>query len=152
VETARGLGLGSISFLAADLTSTAFNRPLVWRVDRQAGVAPELAVLEGEIEALPRDGFVVESAEKLRRIVSHFRAHYGLEAYRAPRCNAPWVSAVVEANGDVRPCFFHPAVGNLAEGSLGAVVNGTRAVTFRKRLAVESDPICRRCVCSLYRE
>ena len=31
----------------------------------------------------------------------------------APRCNAPWVSAVIEASGDVRPCFFHPALGNI---------------------------------------
>src|SRR6266508_1713993 len=38
-RTARALGLRSISFLAADLTSTAFNRPQAWPPERQAEVA-----------------------------------------------------------------------------------------------------------------
>ena len=38
VDTARELGLNSISFLAADMTSTAFNREQVWSTDRQAEV------------------------------------------------------------------------------------------------------------------
>jgi MoaA/NifB/PqqE/SkfB family radical SAM enzyme len=153
VETARQLALDSISFLAADLTSTAFNRPLVWPAARQSAVAPELAAVEHEIESLiaayPEDGFVRESPAKLRRIAAHFRAHYGLEAHTAPRCNAPWVSAVVEANGDVRPCFFHPAVGNAATG-LARAINGAAAVAFREALDVATDPTCRKCVCSLY--
>jgi MoaA/NifB/PqqE/SkfB family radical SAM enzyme len=150
VQAARELGLRSISFLAADLSSTAFNRPLVWPADRQSGVAPELDALEREIELLPGDGFVLESPAKLRRIVDHFRAHYGLGPYIAPRCNAPWVSAVVEANGDVRPCFFHPPIGNVAASSLAEVINGPQAVAFREQLDVATNPVCQRCVCSLY--
>ena len=72
VQAARDIGLRSISFLAADLTSTAFNRPVVWPADRQSSLAPDLAELEGEIESLiaayPADGFVLESPQKLRRI------------------------------------------------------------------------------------
>src|SRR4029077_2814290 len=59
VETARELGLNSISFLAADLTSTAFNRPQAWSLDRQAGVgltADEVGALEQEVEALIESG------------------------------------------------------------------------------------------------
>ena len=155
VETARKLGLKSISFLAADLTSTAFNRAIAWPAERQRSVAPELSALEREMELLigeyPADGFILESPAKLRRIVSHFRAHYGLEPHIAPRCNAPWVSAVVEANGDVRPCFFHPPVGNLAQAGLAQIVNGPAATAFRAGLDVATNPTCRRCVCSLYR-
>jgi len=155
VEAARALGLRSISFLAADLASQAFNRPSPWPTARQAGVTPELAVLEAEIERLiaawPADGYILESPAKLRRIAAHFRAHLGIETPTAPRCNAPWVSAVVDANGDVRPCFFHPPFGNLAEGSLPKVLNSPRAVAFRQGLTVSDDPVCRRCVCSLYR-
>jgi Fe-coproporphyrin III synthase len=150
VQAARDLGLRSISFLAADLSSTAFNRALVWPEDRQAEIAPELAVLEREIELLPTDGFVLESPAKLRRIVDHFRAHYGLGNYVAPRCNAPWVSAVVEANGDVRPCFFHPPIGNVSTAGLAEVINGSRAVAFREGLDTATNAICQRCVCSLY--
>jgi hypothetical protein len=66
-------------------------------------------------------------------------------------CNAPWVSAVWEAGGDVRPCFFHPPIGNTAAATVEEIVNGPAAVAFRERLSVVDDPICRRCVCSLYR-
>jgi MoaA/NifB/PqqE/SkfB family radical SAM enzyme len=92
----------------------------------------------------------LESPAKLRRIVSHFRAYHGLEPLSAPPCNAPWVSAVWEANGDVRPCFFHPAIGNTVNGTLAQIVNGPAAVAFRESLHVAENPVCRRCVCSLY--
>lgn len=156
VRAARELGLRSISFLAADLSSTAFNRPEAWPAERQAevGLSVEEALdLEGEIEAMIReraDGFILETPEKLRRIVRHFRAHLGLVEPVAPRCNAPWVSAVVESDGAVRPCFFHRPIGNLGGRSLREVLNGPEAVGFRRALDVSRDPICRRCVCSLY--
>jgi len=154
VAAARRMGLRSISFLAADLESAAFDRLVAWPEKRKTSIAPELAVLEREIEGLiaenAGDGFVLESPAKLRRIVSHFRAFHGLEEYVAPRCNAPWVSAVWESNGDVRPCFFHTPVGNTAEGTLAEIVNGPAAVAFREGLNVAENAVCRRCVCSLY--
>jgi Fe-coproporphyrin III synthase len=157
VECAQATGLDFISFLAADLTSTAFNRPSAWQASRQNSIAlscEEVQVLESEIERLiqchVRKGFVVESAEKLRRIPVHFRAHLGLEPSVAPRCNAPWVSAVVEAGGDVRPCFFHAAIGNIHQQDFMEIVNGDRAVRFRAALDISVNPTCRRCVCSLY--
>jgi MoaA/NifB/PqqE/SkfB family radical SAM enzyme len=154
VQAARDLGLRSLSFLAADLSSPAFNRPVEWPAERQSSVAPELAELEREMESLiaeyPADGFILEAPQKLRRIVSHFRAHYGLEPHVAPRCNAPWVSAVLESNGDVRPCFFHPVIGNTAGTTLSEVLNGHRAIAFRESLRVADNPTCQRCVCSLF--
>jgi MoaA/NifB/PqqE/SkfB family radical SAM enzyme len=156
VQAARDVGLHSLSFLAADLSSPAFDRPVEWPAERQSSVAPELAELQREMESLiadyPADGFILESPQKLRRIVAHFRAHYGLEPHVAPRCNAPWVSAVLESNGDVRPCFFHPVIGNTAGTTLGGVLNGPQAVAFRSSLRVAANPTCRRCVCSLYVE
>jgi sulfatase maturation enzyme AslB (radical SAM superfamily) len=132
--SAKQLNLNGISFLAADLTSEAFNRPLAWSSNRQNEVAlslDEVAALEAEIESLIaensediRSGFIAESAEKLRRIVTHFRAHLGLDRTKAPRCNAPWTSAE-------------------------EVVNGHQALAFRSRLDISNDSICERCVCSL---
>ncbi len=157
VCTARNLGLRSISFLAADLTSTAFNRGEAWPPERQASVAlsrEEISILEAEIEALIQHetgGFILETPEKLRGIVRHFRAHLGMEQPAAPRCNAPWVSDVVEADGTVRPCFFHPPIGNIRAGGLLGVLNSQAAVEFRKTLNITENAICRRCVCSLYR-
>ncbi len=160
VQSAKEIGLDSVSFLAADLTSAAFNRPEGWSPDRQDRVSlnsPEVDALDREIERLISEhwadvvsGFVVESADKLRRIVQHFQAHLGQAEDIAPRCNAPWVSAVVEASGDVRPCFFHPAYGNLRDQPLQQVVNSPEALRFRAALDIATNPVCRRCVCSLH--
>ncbi len=159
VARAKHSGFDGISFLAADLTSEAFNRPLVWPLERQSEVAlnpAEILALSDEIEAIIllnagdiRAGYVAESPEKLRNIIRHFRAHLDLEEHRAPVCNAPWVSVVVEADGNVRPCFFHRPIGDLSKSTLEEVVNGEAARAFRNSLVVEEDVTCRRCVCSL---
>lgn len=154
--TAKKLGLQSVSFLAADVASEAFNRPLGWSGERQSEIAltiDDLRDLECEIEALISEwagsGFVVENPAKLRRILLHYRAHLGLEQPAAPQCNAPWTSAVVEADGTVRPCFFHRPIGTMGGSGLLNVLNGPEAVDFRSRLDIASNPICQRCVCSL---
>jgi MoaA/NifB/PqqE/SkfB family radical SAM enzyme len=162
VATALDLGLDSISFLAADLTSAAFNRPAGWTAEQQAHVclsSEEIDALDAEIGSLLRDyraeierGYIREQEAKLRRLVHHFRASLGQETPVAPRCNAPWVSAVVESDGSVRPCFFHAPFGNLRSSGLRDVLNGPAAVEFRKNLDLSADETCRRCVCSLYRE
>jgi len=160
IESAKEVGFTSVSFLAADLTSEAFNRVAGWLPERRERVAltPEEAdKLEAEVEQLIFEhrtdidsGFVAESAEKLRRIVRHFRAHLNQTGPLSPRCNAPWVSAVIEASGDVRPCFFHPVVGNIHRQELAEIVNGQEALHFRASLDVRTNPICQRCVCSLH--
>jgi Fe-coproporphyrin III synthase len=160
VATARQLDLSQVSFLAADLKSEAFNRPGGWTLERQSPVAltaEEVERLNDEMEALIREhleeiatGFVAEDPAKLRRIVRHFRAELGQVAPEAPRCNAPWVSTVIEADGTVRPCFFHRPIGNIRDGPLLTLLNGYEALQFRRNLDVANDPVCRRCVCSLY--
>lgn len=156
VEAAKEIGLNSISFLAADVTSSAFNREQGWPAKRQETIAlsaEEVEVLSREVERLhPKhaSGFVVESPTKLRRIVDHFRAHLRHAEHVAPICNAPWVSAVIEATGDVRPCFFHPAFGNIHDKPLHEVVNSPAALQFRANLDVATNPTCRQCVCSLH--
>jgi MoaA/NifB/PqqE/SkfB family radical SAM enzyme len=160
VKSAKEIGLNSISFLAADLTSDAFNRPQGWLPERQHRIAlnaEEVDALEAEVERLVIEhrpdldsGYVVESAGKLRRIVLHFRAHLGQTQHIAPNCNAPWVSSVIEASGEVRPCFFHPSLGNIHEQPLRQIVNSPQALRFRATLDVATNPVCRRCVCSLH--
>jgi Fe-coproporphyrin III synthase len=159
VEAAKLLGFDSISFLAADVTSEAFNRTLVWPGERQSEIAltvKQADELEEEIERLIvehrediRRRYIVEGADKLRRISRRFREHLGQASPESPVCNAPWVSAVIEVDGSVRPCFFHRAVGNISSSSLEEVVNGEAAKLFRQSLQVSENPTCRRCVCSL---
>lgn len=159
VQAARQLGLNAISFLAVDTSSDAFNRPLLWPVARQSEVAltsAEADAFERQLDRLAVDhaadfasGFIAETPEKLRKIARTFRAHLGEAAAVSPICNAPWVSAVVEIEGAVRPCFFHPPIGNLQSNDLQAVLLGPRAREFRASLDVATNPTCNKCVCSL---
>jgi MoaA/NifB/PqqE/SkfB family radical SAM enzyme len=160
VHAARRLNLNGISFLAADLTSSAFNRPLLWPVSKQEEIGLsllEVGALEREIEALIEEagkesecGFIAETPEKLLRLARQFRVQLRLKTGESPICNAPWVSAVIETDGTVRPCFFHAAIGNLQEGSLESIVNGEAGRAFRENLDIANNPICQRCVCSLH--
>lgn len=159
VAGAKFLGMNSISFLAADVTSQAFNRELVWPGERQSQVVltrQEVQALEEEITSLTRDNegdirtkYISESAEKLWRISRRFREQLGELPPVAPRCNAPWVSAVMEVDGSVRPCFFHRKIGSVREQTLEQVINGQEARRFRASLDVSGNGVCQRCVCSL---
>jgi MoaA/NifB/PqqE/SkfB family radical SAM enzyme len=153
VCAAQRMGLSSISFLGADVSSIAFNRVEEWNAPRQAEVAlafDEIVALEHEIGKLMDDSFVIDRPQHLQRIVRHFRAHLGLEPFESPRCNAPWVSAVMGIDGSLRPCFFHPPVGSIASHSLEQALNAPRAREFRDSLDIASNPTCQRCVCSLH--
>jgi len=93
-------------------------------------------------------GQVAERGDRLRRLARYYRARLGQGPFPAVQCNAPWASAVVEADGTVRPCFFQPAIGNLREKGLRALLDD-EMVRFRRGLDVARDETCRQCVCSL---
>ena len=93
--------------------------------------------------------YIVESPTRLRSIPQYFLALRGLTTHHETACNAPWVSAVIEADGTVRPCFFHRALGSIRDAPLARVLNSPEAIEFRRHLDVTRDPICRSCVCTL---
>src|SRR5579884_4172432 len=129
IDTAHQLGLHQISFLPVDVSSTAFNRPTPWgdeRVDEVALSPNEVEEFERLVEATIVDhaadfasGFVAENPDKLRRIPRYFAALNGRDDFPTTVCNAPWVSTVIETDGTVRPCFFHPGFGNIHQQELG---------------------------------
>ena len=105
IAAAHRMGFDEISFLAADVSSPAFNRPEPWSADRIAEIAvPASALPELELSidraASDRDlldgGFVAGGRASLDRIVQYYRALSGGGAFPAVQCNAPWVSAVLE--------------------------------------------------------
>jgi len=159
IDAAHEIGLDQISFLNADVSSEAFNRPDGWDETRSAEVkldVDQLPQFKAVIEALISDyaadfeqGYIAENPEKIRRFYDYYAAFYGLADFPPVRCNAPWVSAVVEADGTVRPCFFHPALGNIRETPLPDLLNSPEAIAFRQNLDMDRDEICRKCVCSL---
>jgi MoaA/NifB/PqqE/SkfB family radical SAM enzyme len=161
VDHAKSMALDGISFLPADLFSTGFGRA----PERDGAPPRELsslaldrdevrefeATVEYTIERYAGDfasGFIAESPDKLRRLPRYYAAAAGDEPFPRVSCNAPWVSAVVEADGSVRPCFFQRAIGNLRRTPFETIV--TRNLpAFRRSLDVGANPVCVRCVCSL---
>ncbi|HUA83805.1 MAG TPA: radical SAM protein [Bryobacteraceae bacterium] len=158
VETARELQLDSISFLAADTHSTAFHHdPMALHANSIRLSESDIERLRIQVEALIASGecgrFIAETPEKLRRIVDHARWQIGIGEPVAPRCNAPWISAVLDSEGAVRPCFFHPPIGRVTPADeFDRVLNGPEAIAFRTSLDIATNPVCRRCVCSLQRK
>jgi MoaA/NifB/PqqE/SkfB family radical SAM enzyme len=90
VEAAHEIGLDGISFLPADVSSEAFNRPEPWAVEHTADVqiaAAQLPRLKAVIDSLIANhqadfasGFIVESPAKIRRIYDYYAALYGQSA------------------------------------------------------------------------
>ena len=157
------LGLDQISFLTADVSSESFNRgkalPLAGddgqpraRLILDAGEVDEMeAVVEAVIRSRARElteRRVVPGPDGLRRLVAYYRAHLGQRPFPPVACSAPWTSVVIEADGSIRPCFFHAAVGKLRERPLDDLL-ATEMPRFRRGLTVAADPTCQRCVCTL---
>jgi MoaA/NifB/PqqE/SkfB family radical SAM enzyme len=159
IDAALELGLQHLSFLPADVTSDAFNRATPWDEPRQHEILPSKEELPEFMEMLHRvireykthfdNGFIAESPDKLLRIGDYYGAAHGLNPYPYKKCNAPWVSTVVEADGTVLPCFFLPPLGNIHEYALTDILNSPAALDFRKTLDMDVNPVCLRCVCYL---
>jgi MoaA/NifB/PqqE/SkfB family radical SAM enzyme len=159
IDAAHEIGLDRISFMSVDVSSTAFNRPVPWEEPRVAEVALSAsetvefhALVESTIRSYEQDfacGFISENPDKLRRLPRYFAALNGMGEFPTTVCNAPWVSTVIEANGDVRPCFFHPPLGNIRQQPLESILNAPASVAFRKQLDVQQDTTCKACVCTL---
>ena len=158
VAASREIGLDRISFLVADMSSSAFNRPDGWSDERvrEVGLSAEEAERFAEIveDTIIRhatafsSGFIVETPAKMRGFAAYYRAANGQGAFPPVACNAPWVSSVIEADGTVRPCFFHRSLGNVHERGIADILNSDDAIGFRRGLDVQRDPVCQRCVCT----
>jgi Fe-coproporphyrin III synthase len=160
IETGKSIGLNQVSFLPADVSSHAFNREILWSDAKQHEILPAPEEIEEMREVTSKvilnyrediqNGFIAEDEEKLKKIVNYYSAFYGKNPFPYKKCNAPWVSTVIEADGTVRPCFFHKAIGNIHENDLEDIVNGEKGIRFRKELDMSTDQTCNRCVCYLH--
>ncbi|MGB5847059.1 MAG: radical SAM protein [Ignavibacteriaceae bacterium] len=159
VDAAHGIGLDQISFLNADVSTDAFNRPDLWDDDKVKEVCLSRDevdrfkdIIENLIHTHSQDfksGFIAETPEKLRKFYNYYAAFHGLCEFPTVTCNAPWVSTVIEADGSVRPCFFHEKIGNIEDSTLTELINSPGSISFRKNLDTTTNPICKKCVCSL---
>ncbi len=160
ISTAKHLELNQISFLTADVSSSAFNHGSDWKEEKHDNIIltlDDVEVFEDIIrksfirfEREYQDKFIAESQSKVLSFVQYYRAIHGAGEYPRQKCNAPWVSGVIESNGDVMPCFFHKPYGNISNGSFEEIVNSDEAILFRRKLDITRNETCKKCVCSLY--
>jgi len=160
IHAFKSLGLDQLSFLPADVSSNAFNHKTGDEFNERIQIVPsatDLAELNYIIEKIIRDFAsdfknkrIAESPQKLRDIGQYYLAMHGLDTFPKKPCNAPWVSAVIEADGTLRPCFFHESLGNIHNSKFEDLLNSEKSLQFRKQLNTAKNPICERCVCSLY--
>ncbi|HMG14828.1 MAG TPA: radical SAM protein [Saprospiraceae bacterium] len=159
IIAAKEIGLDSISFLPADVSSHAFNREMSWDLSKQESLLipfEDLPVLKKMIKNIFHSfksdfetRFIAESPERLEKIYQYYAAHHNLLPFPYKRCNAPWVSAVIEADGTVRPCFFLEPLGSIKTDSLHNILNSKSSIQFRKGMDINTNPTCIKCVCYL---
>jgi len=156
ITSAKEIGLDQISFLPADVSTAAFNH-------MNTLVVPDVALTLSEAEEFKKivehniakfegeyiSRFIAESPDKMKRISGYYLALSGKGSFESPPCNAPWVSAVLESDGRLMPCFFHTEYGNVHGNDFESVLNSKEAVEFRRSLNVKKNEVCRKCVCAL---
>lgn len=178
IAAARTAGVNRISFLTVDVSSQeAFGPrfvadpalPLVAHMGpgappehgpAAAALTPDdiddLSAILDDIETHFADEFasgrIAESPDKLRRMLTYFSAIIGQGKFEPPRCNAPHLSTVIEADGTLHPCYFLPAYGKLtATDDLGKAINSDAAFELRRAYRTHQRAECERCVCPLHR-
>jgi MoaA/NifB/PqqE/SkfB family radical SAM enzyme len=181
IRLARSLPVMGISFLAADVsTSAAFGReaacagehelllpgPAVAAFDRGIALTEEeldefarlLDRAESEFADLFAARFILDSPARLRALHGYFAALLGRAPFPPVRCNVSRYSVVIETDGRLRPCFFLPGYSESRElgeevgtPDLLAVLNAPEARGMRRSIRAGERAECRRCVCSLYR-
>ncbi len=160
IETATAMGIKQLSFLPADISTEAFNHAnqladgkrseILLSKEECEELAEMIRSLQVKFNPLFQSKTIAESPEKLMKIAQYYRAFVQAgNPFPGNACNAPWVSTVIEADGIVRHCFFLGTMGNIYEDKLEDILNKQAAITFRKKLDTNSNPVCERCVCYL---
>jgi MoaA/NifB/PqqE/SkfB family radical SAM enzyme len=160
VKNAKSIGVNRISFLSADVSPGAFGR-----IDKQNEFnEKDLLLDENEVNEFRKilnelfdehkadfeSGFISESPAKLLRLADYFAAHLGKSNFPKNLCNAPNVSAVITSTGEIQPCFFLPAYGNVRKNPVSEIVNSDSVKQTRDDLKHNSIERCKTCVCTLY--
>jgi MoaA/NifB/PqqE/SkfB family radical SAM enzyme len=156
VQLGLDLNINRVSFLPVDVFSEAFGR------EHNDNFVNENSLLlnNAEVEELRRiineidkkyfeNHFISEPNYKLMSYADYFSATMTGNNYPPVYCNAPMMSTVITARGDVLSCFFLPKLGNIRENSLMQILNGDDAKSTRNKVKSFELDRCKTCVCSL---
>ncbi|MDX2160069.1 MAG: radical SAM protein [bacterium] len=174
IQACKAVDVTQISFLTVDVSSTVafgsrFNPdaalPIVQAVPAEhqppisaltAHEIDELSAILDQVEieyaADFSTGRIAESPVKLRRMIDYFGALNAAGAFPTVRCNAPQLSAVIEVDGGVRPCYFLPRTAKIrASLPLADALNTPEALDLRAAVRRGERSECVRCVCPLHK-
>jgi len=161
VRLAKSIGVDRISFLAADVLSDAFARnDGNAEANRQAIVLEEQEIREFRsiVRAMATSfssefetGFISESPLKLNHIAQYFEALGGKSLFPGTQCNAPMISAVITSTGEIKPCFFLPAFGDIRGNPILHLTGNDSAQSTRANVRQYKLERCQTCVCTLYK-
>lgn len=159
VDFAKSTGFQQVSFLAVDVESDAFGK------EQNSPSTPEDSLLltaseAGEFRRIIKslilsrwkdleNRFIAQSPGQLLHIVQYFEARAGIAFFPVNRCNAPSMSAVITSTGDVKPCFFLPAFGNIRETPVEQLLNMDSICQMRGDVRSKKVDRCKTCVCTL---
>ena len=159
VELAKSLGVDRISFLSADVSSSAFHRETTGDVANQNEIALNIEETDvfrslmgtfiGRYQSEIERGFISESPQKLYHIVQYFEALVNKAPFPRNKCNAPMVSSVITSTGEFLPCYFLPSVGNIRTTDIKSLLNNYQLRSTRKNVKDYSLERCHECVCTL---
>jgi MoaA/NifB/PqqE/SkfB family radical SAM enzyme len=141
-EVPGALNVSHVASLPMDQLASARAKILEARaiaISRGASFEIQSGLMESFDRAL--------AGEALEAKLWHQRRRFApLGASETRRCLDPWQFALIEADGSVCPCCWHPAVGSLSETPLPNVLNGGAMASLRKEL-MEGDlgSHCRSC-------
>ncbi len=160
IQFAKSVGVSRISFLAADVLSESFGRydhELVKNKEdiilNEEDIASFRTIIDETSVRFKSDfdsGFISESPEKLHKLASYYSALLGKNEFPQVLCNAPNVSAVIQSNGEILPCFFLPEYGNIRSTPIEETLNSPSIQTTRTQVKNCELERCKTCVCSLY--
>ena len=159
VDFAKNAGFQQVSFLAVDVESDAFgkNRNGSTKSDDSVLLTTSdvvefrriMNLLISSRHAGFANGFIAQSPGQLLHIVQYFEARAGVASFPVNRCNAPSMSAVITSTGEVKPCFFLPAFGNIRETPLEELLNLDSIRRTRGDVRSKRVDRCKTCVCTL---
>ncbi len=160
VDFAKSTGFKQVSFLAVDVESDAFGKKqngpstpedsLLLTVSEAGEFQRAMNLLISSRQADFESRFIAQSPEQLLHIVQYFEARAGIAAFPVNRCNAPSMSTVITSTGDVKPCFFLPAFGNIRKTPLDELLNLDSIRQTRRDVRSYKVDRCKTCVCTLH--
>lgn len=155
VDIAQETGADRISFLPIDIFSNAFggiakdtlvHSDLILTKEELPMLKNSIEKLIGRINHIPKSHFLLENPKKLMKLYYYFLniAHPGTN--RRFSCYAPWYSIVIEASGEVLPCFFYSPIGNIYQKPLNEILNSEVFSEFRHRVKKGKINECKGCI------